>query len=238
MKQRPSHPHPARSHRPLPCWTMANPPDRKAGHVPAKDSSEAHSRLILAKLVGFRDGDFSVRLPVGWGGTDGRIAEVFNQIATQEDRITKEVTRLSRVVGKEGRLRQRMSLPGAIGGWAAKVRFLEHAHRRSGATDDRSRAHHRRGGQGRSRAVDGAGGGRARAQGRVPALGKAGQHDDRAALGLHFGSDPRGARGRHRGQARRPGAGQGRVGRMEGSHRHREPDGRQPHRRRSATSPT
>jgi hypothetical protein len=65
--------------------------------------------------VRFRNGDFSVRLPGEWDGTDGRIAEVFNQIATQEDRITKEVARLSRVVGKEGRLMQRMMLPGAIG---------------------------------------------------------------------------------------------------------------------------
>ena len=100
------------------------PARQKSGHVPAKDSSEAHSRLILAKLVRFRNGDFSVRLPGEWDGTDGRIAEVFNQIATQEDRITKEVARLSRVVGKEGRLMQRMMLPGAIGGWASMVSFL------------------------------------------------------------------------------------------------------------------
>jgi hypothetical protein len=65
--------------------------------------------------VRFRNGDFSVRLPGEWDGTDGRIAEVFNQIATQEDRITKEVARLSRVVGKDGRLMQRMMLRGAIG---------------------------------------------------------------------------------------------------------------------------
>ena len=32
-----------------------------------------------------------------------------------------EVTRVSETVGKEGRLRQRMSMPGAIGGWASEV---------------------------------------------------------------------------------------------------------------------
>ena len=106
--------------------TLGNgkPARQKTRHVSATDSSEAHSRLILAKLVRFRNGDFSVRLPGEWDGTDGRIAEVFNQIATQEDRITKEVARMSRVVGKEGRLMQRMMLPGAIGGWAAKVSVL------------------------------------------------------------------------------------------------------------------
>ncbi|HYM89978.1 MAG TPA: HAMP domain-containing protein, partial [Nitrospiraceae bacterium] len=96
----------------------------KAGQVPEKNSSEAHSRRILAMMTAFHDGDFSVRLPGEWDGTNGRIAEVFNQIATQEHRITEEVARVSRLVGKEGRLMQRIQLPGAIGGWAAKVSFL------------------------------------------------------------------------------------------------------------------
>ena len=65
------------------------------------------------------------------------------------------------------------------------------------------------------------------AQGRIPALGQTGQRDDRAALGLHLGSHPRGARGRHRGQARRAGAGQRRVGCVEGADRLGQPDGRQ-----------
>src|ERR1700712_5261057 len=77
-----------------------------------------NSRLLLTALVAFRDGDFSVRLPADWTGMDARIAEAFNQAIGQKDRISKEVTRLSATVGKEGRLKQRMSLPGAIGGWA------------------------------------------------------------------------------------------------------------------------
>ncbi|MGC4086908.1 MAG: hypothetical protein QM756_03210 [Polyangiaceae bacterium] len=34
------------------------------------------------------------------------------------------MTRLSLTVGKEGRLKQRMSAPGLVGGWAAKVESL------------------------------------------------------------------------------------------------------------------
>jgi HAMP domain-containing protein/signal transduction histidine kinase/DNA-binding response OmpR family regulator len=92
----------------------------KAGIV----SAETRSRQILAAIVAFRDGEFSVRLPADWSGTDARIAEAFNQTIGHEDRIAREVARLSVTVGKEGRLRQRMSLPGAIGGWATKVEFL------------------------------------------------------------------------------------------------------------------
>ena len=60
----------------------------------------------------------------GGEDTDGQIAEAFNQALAHQDRITREVTRLSVAVGKEGRLKQRMSVPGAIGGWAANVDSL------------------------------------------------------------------------------------------------------------------
>ena len=94
---------------------------RKAGHVSAEDSPEVRSRLFLAAMVAFRDGDFSVRLPTVWADTDGRTAEAFNQTIAQKQRVWAEVTRLSAIVGKEGRLRQRMSLPGAVGKWAEET---------------------------------------------------------------------------------------------------------------------
>ena len=94
------------------------PSELEAGRAFTEDSAEARSRLVLAAMVAFRDGDFSVRLPVGWAGTDGRIAQTFNQAITQKQRTSVEISRLSAAVGKEGRLRQRLSLPGAVGGWA------------------------------------------------------------------------------------------------------------------------
>jgi HAMP domain-containing protein/signal transduction histidine kinase/CheY-like chemotaxis protein len=89
---------------------------------PAGDGSmEARSRQILASMAAFREGDFSARLPTDWDGIDGQIAAAFNQAIAYEDRLSREVERLGRTVGREGRLKQRMSVPGAIGGWAAKV---------------------------------------------------------------------------------------------------------------------
>jgi HAMP domain-containing protein/signal transduction histidine kinase/CheY-like chemotaxis protein len=81
----------------------------------------ARSRQLLTAMMAFRDGDFSVRLPADWPGMDGRIAEAFNQSVAHEGRISREVARLSVTVGKEGRLKQRMTLPGAVGGWAEQV---------------------------------------------------------------------------------------------------------------------
>ncbi|MFG6413534.1 HAMP domain-containing protein [Roseateles sp. DC23W] len=88
------------------------------------DATALHARQVLAALSAFRDGDFSVRLPNDWDGVDGQIAAAFNQITAQEARIATEVARLSATVGKEGRLKHRLSLPGAVGGWATKVESI------------------------------------------------------------------------------------------------------------------
>jgi HAMP domain-containing protein/CheY-like chemotaxis protein/signal transduction histidine kinase len=90
----------------------------------ASESAEARSKQLLAAIIAFRDGDFSVRLPDDWSGLDGRLAEAFNQALSHEQRISSEIARLSQAVGKDGRLKQRMSLPGAVGGWATQVDFL------------------------------------------------------------------------------------------------------------------
>ena len=87
-------------------------------------SNEARLRLILGAMVALRDGDFSVRLPVAWAGTEGQVAAAFNQVISQKQRISKEFRRLSETVGKEGRLKQRMTLPGLVGGWAADAESI------------------------------------------------------------------------------------------------------------------
>src|SRR6202453_3130203 len=85
------------------------------------NSSEARSQKMLAAMLAFRDGDFSWRRPSDGADTEGRIAEAFNQTIAHEEGISREVERLSMTVGRDGRLKQRMSLPGAIGQWATKV---------------------------------------------------------------------------------------------------------------------
>ena len=95
------------------------PARQEARHVHAKNAQEVKTRRILAAMVAFREGDFSARLPTDWEGIEGEIAEAFNQTIDRKESMLKEVTRLSSIVGKEGRLKQRMSVPGAVGSWAA-----------------------------------------------------------------------------------------------------------------------
>jgi len=83
--------------------------------------AEARARQILIAMVAFGNGDFSLRLPTHWADVDGQIAMAFNLAIANQARIAIEVDRLSATVGKEGRLKQRMSVPGAVGGWATTV---------------------------------------------------------------------------------------------------------------------
>ena len=64
--------------------------------------------------VGCR-GDFSVRLPDDLPGTDGEIASIFNEVVAMEEAMTAEYERLSRVVGKEGKITQRGHVRGRPG---------------------------------------------------------------------------------------------------------------------------
>ncbi|HSY24525.1 MAG TPA: HAMP domain-containing protein, partial [Polyangiaceae bacterium] len=79
------------------------------------------SRELFDALLRYRDGDFSVRLATDFTGIDGKIADVFNEILGVSARRSAETARICRVVGKEGKLKQRMNVPGALGGWADEV---------------------------------------------------------------------------------------------------------------------
>src|SRR5215510_3804972 len=85
------------------------------------DQSDAFSNNLLAAMLSFRDGDFAVRMPRNLTGVVGKIADAFNEIVTFSERRAKETVRVSKVVGKEGKLKQRMNVPEAIGGWADEV---------------------------------------------------------------------------------------------------------------------
>ena len=79
------------------------------------------SKQLLGALLSLREGDFTVRLPAELTGLDGKIADAFNEIAAVSERRARETTRVSHAVGKEGKLKQRMMVPGVVGGWADEV---------------------------------------------------------------------------------------------------------------------
>src|SRR3954464_9611458 len=80
--------------------------------VPAEHLSE-----LAAALTAFRNGDFAVRL----GRRDGLLGDVvdrFNELADQQERRTRELVRVSHVIGREGRMTERLSELADKGDWA------------------------------------------------------------------------------------------------------------------------
>src|SRR5437667_10624830 len=103
-----------------------SPKTRRANHIAADQSaaltdtsllraedghggSGRNSGQLLRALFAARNGDFSVRLPADWIGVDGKIADAFNDIMVANETMARELERVSRVVGKEGKIGQRAS---------------------------------------------------------------------------------------------------------------------------------
>jgi HAMP domain-containing protein/CheY-like chemotaxis protein/signal transduction histidine kinase len=79
------------------------------------------TKLLLKTLLAFKKGDFSARLPGTWTGEAGKIADTLNDIIELSDRTAKEMERVSRVVGKEGKIMHRAAVPAAAGSWLRLV---------------------------------------------------------------------------------------------------------------------
>ncbi|MFP8902857.1 HAMP domain-containing protein [Streptomyces atacamensis] len=80
----------------------------------------AVNRLLTA-LEAMRDGNFRKRLTVAGDGPMAEIAAVFNEVADRNLHLTSELARVRRVVGKDGKLTERLETGACEGAWAAAI---------------------------------------------------------------------------------------------------------------------
>ena len=94
---------------------------RRAGSsAPANGTIEIQQKdlqQLLDALRSARDGEAGVRLPARKTGLMGDVAKTFNQLAAQREGLTDELARVSKVIGREGRMTERAQLKGAKGSW-------------------------------------------------------------------------------------------------------------------------
>ncbi|MFC7302600.1 HAMP domain-containing protein [Streptomyces monticola] len=76
---------------------------------------------LLAALVAMRDGNFRKRLTVTNDGVMAEIAAVFNEVADRNLHLTGEMARVRRMVGREGKLTERLEHGAGEGSWAAAI---------------------------------------------------------------------------------------------------------------------
>ena len=84
-------------------------------------AQETELTALLAALSALKRGDSSVRLPLKWSGLSGKVAEAFNDVVELNERMSEELTRLSKTVGKEGKLRNRAHVGDVRGFWKNSI---------------------------------------------------------------------------------------------------------------------
>ncbi|WP_257453940.1 hybrid sensor histidine kinase/response regulator [Archangium lipolyticum] len=94
---------------------MATQPEK------AQSENALDTKLLLKTLQSVRKGDFRVRMPEDKTGTTGKLYDTLNEIIALNEAMAHEFERISQVVGREGRISQRITVNGASGGWLASV---------------------------------------------------------------------------------------------------------------------
>jgi signal transduction histidine kinase/HAMP domain-containing protein/CheY-like chemotaxis protein len=79
---------------------------------------------LLEALRAARTGDFSVRLTPNGDPQFAEVARAFNELLDRNDRMSREISRVGKIIGREGRMTERFSLAEADGEWARSVDSL------------------------------------------------------------------------------------------------------------------
>ncbi|MFJ9668626.1 HAMP domain-containing protein [Streptomyces sp. NPDC101219] len=94
-------------------------PGKKRSGTTVVDTA-ALNRLLVA-LVAMRDGNFRRRLTVSGDGVMSEIAAVFNEVADRNLHLTGELARVRRMVGREGKLTERLETGACEGSWSTAI---------------------------------------------------------------------------------------------------------------------
>ncbi|MEA2178614.1 MAG: hypothetical protein QOG77_1911, partial [Solirubrobacteraceae bacterium] len=91
------------------------------GDVQPDPTDRLDEAVLLRVLTDVAGGDFSVRMPIGWSGTAGKIADRLNEVLDANETLETELARAARIIGKEGRLSQRVRLRGSGRAWSEAI---------------------------------------------------------------------------------------------------------------------
>ncbi len=89
-----------------------------------EDSSLLDDKELLRILLQVRNGNFTVRMPIGEVGVKGRVYDTLNEIISLNEEMMREFTKAGNTIGKQGKLTQRIEVPNAKGSWATGVGSL------------------------------------------------------------------------------------------------------------------
>src|SRR5205814_4804619 len=122
---------PARAKPRQPTTAAAKTASRRATSQPSKDATNGGTPVgairedaledLLEALIAAKKGDFSHRLSIRRKGVMREIAMSYNDLVEMNAQLTKELVRVRRVIGREGRMQERAALPSAVGDWVTSL---------------------------------------------------------------------------------------------------------------------
>ena len=74
--------------------------------MPPTQSVDANALLSFLEQV--KRGDFTARMPLDWTGVAGKVADGLNDVIIANQTLCAELARVSELVGKQGKLSQRI----------------------------------------------------------------------------------------------------------------------------------
>ncbi|MEA2423474.1 MAG: hypothetical protein QOF55_2573, partial [Thermoleophilaceae bacterium] len=103
------------------------PPTRRSSDM--NGDSEAYVPVALLEnlldaLGQASDGEFKVRLSTRRKGIVGELHQAFNELAERNTTMNRELQRIGRVIGREGRMTERASLGPVGGGWEESIESI------------------------------------------------------------------------------------------------------------------
>jgi signal transduction histidine kinase/CheY-like chemotaxis protein/HAMP domain-containing protein len=99
---------------------------RAISAAPARSEMRRASDLLdeatlLTVLSDVKNGNFDVRMPLEWTGIAGKIADTLNDVIAANQSLGAELAKVSRGVGKEGKLSQRVAMTGSGRVWSGSI---------------------------------------------------------------------------------------------------------------------
>src|ERR1700722_12890714 len=85
---------------------------------------DPHLADLLRALRAAREGGFSTRLVTESDGQMAEVAAAFNGLMERNDQMTRELVRVGKIIGLEGRMTERAALGGAGGSWSTGIDSL------------------------------------------------------------------------------------------------------------------
>jgi HAMP domain-containing protein len=101
---------------------VSKKPVQKNGTTDSRNVS--YERALMKVLTEVKNGNFSTRMDNGQDGINGRISETLNEIIELNEKMMLEFTKAGKIIGKQGKLTERIPLPKGRGSWVSGVDSL------------------------------------------------------------------------------------------------------------------